>query len=125
MKAQKHGITRLINATRYSKQGLGFAWKHESAFREEVIASIVLVIAAFFLADNHIEVILLVGSCLIVMMVELINSAIEAVVDRIGTEHHPLAGAAKDVASAAVLMSLILFIFTWAVILINKITDWF
>lgn len=119
MKAQKHGIARLINATRYSKQGLSYAWKNESAFREEVLASTILIIVAFFVAENHLETIMLIGSCLIVMTVELLNSAIEAVVDRIGTEQHPLAGAAKDVASAAVLISLVLFILTWGLILIK------
>jgi len=119
MKPQKHGIIRILNATRYSKQGLCFAWKNESAFREEVVASIILIVSALFIADNHIETILLIGSCLIVLLVELINRAIEAVIDRISTEQHPRAGAAKDMGSAAVLLSLVLFVFTWAMIIFN------
>lgn len=118
MKAQHHGIKRLVNATRYSIKGFRFAWKNESAFREEIIASIFLLIACYFIAENSIEAILLVASIILVLIVELINSAIEAVVDRIGSEHHDLAGAAKDMGSAAVLVSLVLFIFTWVMIII-------
>ena len=118
MKPQRHGITRIINATRYSLQGLRFAWKNESAFREEVVMGFFLVIAAFFLGDNNIEVALMIGTCFFVMIVEIINSAIEAVVDRAGTEHNALAGAAKDMGSAAVMLSIGLLIMTWGLLLI-------
>ena len=119
MKPQRHGITRIINATRYSLQGLRFAWKNESAFREEVVMGFFLVIAAFFLGDNNTEIALMIGTCFFVMIVEIINSAIEAVVDRAGTEHNELAGAAKDMGSAAVMLSIGLLIMTWALLLTN------
>ena len=119
MKPQKHGITRIINATHYSLQGLRYAWKSESAFREEIVIGFFLVIAAFFVADNNIEIALLIGTCFFVVVTEIINSAIEAVVDRAGTEHHELAGAAKDMGSAAVMLSIGLLILTWGLLLSN------
>jgi len=79
MKPQVHGIKRILNATRYSAQGLVYAWKNESAFREEIVIGLPLIVAAFFLGENNIEITLLVASCLFVMIVEIINSAIEAV----------------------------------------------
>ena len=118
MKPQRHGITRIINATKYSLQGLRYAWKSESAFREEVVISFFLIISAFFLGDDNIEIALMIGTCLFVVIVEIINSAIEAVVDRAGTEHNALAGAAKDMGSAAVMLSIIILIITWGLLLI-------
>jgi len=119
MKTQRHGLPRIINATRFSVQGLCYAWKNESAFREEVVIGTVLIIAALFLGENHIEKALLICSCLFVLIIELINSAIEAVVDRIGEEKHILAGAAKDLGSAAVMLSLGVLIVTWLLLLTN------
>ena len=117
MKPQRHGITRIIKATQYSLQGLRFAWKNESAFREEVVIGFFLIIAAFFLGDNNIEIALMIGTCILVVITEIINSAIEAVVDRAGTEHHELAGAAKDMGSAAVMLSIVVLIITWGLVL--------
>ena len=119
MKAQHHGIRRIIKATKYSSQGLAYAWKNESAFREEVVIGFFLVIAAFFLGDNNIETALLIGSCFLVVIAEIINSAIEAVVDRAGSEHNELAGAAKDMGSAAVMISIILLLIIWGLLLSN------
>lgn len=119
MKPQRHGIVRIINATRFSFQGLGYAWKSESAFREEVVFGSLLFIAAFFVGDSNIEIALLIGTCFLVVIAEILNSAIEAVVDRIGTEKHELSGAAKDMGSAAVFLSLVLLILVWGLILIE------
>ena len=119
MKPQRHGIARIIKATGFSIKGLRYAWKSESAFREEVVIGLLLVIAAFFVGDNNIEIALLIGTCFIVVIVEIINSAIEAVVDRIGSEHHELSGAAKDMGSAAVFLSLALLIITWGLVFFN------
>ena len=80
--------------------------------------SFFLIISAFFLGDDNIEIALMIGTCLFVVIVEIINSAIEAVVDRAGTEHNALAGAAKDMGSAAVMLSIIILIITWGLLLI-------
>jgi len=100
-------------------QGLRFAWKNESAFREEVVIGFFLVIAALFLGENHTEKVLLISSCFFVLIVELINTAIEAAIDRVGEEKHKLAEAAKDLGSAAVMLSLGILIITWGLLLTN------
>lgn len=107
------GLRRIAYATRYSWQGLCAAWRHEAAFRLECMAALVLAPLGFWLGVTPIERVLLVGSLLIVLAVELLNSAIEAAVDRIGPEPHPLAGRAKDLGSAAVLVSLLLVLLVW------------
>jgi len=112
------GVKRFINAILFSIKGFKAAWKHEEAFRQEVLAFIIAVPSAFWLTDNNIERILLIASVVLVMIVELINSAVEAVVDRIGVEYHELAGRAKDIGSAAVMLSIMLAIATWSLILI-------
>lgn len=111
------GFTRVYKAAYYSYRGLLQAIKHEAAFQQEVILALVLVPLAFFLEVTTVERILLVGAVLFVMIVELLNTAVEAVVDRIGYEHHVLAGQAKDLGSAAVLVSIFLAIFVWVSIL--------
>jgi len=93
--------------------GFAFAWRNEAAFRQELVLAVFLVPAAFWLGRTPLEVAILVASCLFVLIVELVNSAIEAIVDRIGHEQHALAGAAKDMGSAAVLLSLLLLIALW------------
>ncbi len=114
MKATNSGVLRLFRATGYSIAGLWAAWKHEAAFREELILSLLLLPAALWLGDNHLERALLIGSLVLVLMVELLNSAIEAVVDDIhGNQRHPLAARAKDMASAAVFVSLCFATFVW------------
>ena len=101
------GIKRIINAFGYSMQGLRAAFKHESAFRQETALLIILLPIAILLGQNIVDYSILIGSLLLVIIVELLNSAVEAVVDRIGDEHHELAGRAKDIGSAAVFVSLV------------------
>lgn len=113
----KTGLTRLINATRYSKQGFQAVWKTEQAFRQEAILALILVPVAIFLPVAPIERLFLIATIFLVLIVEIINSAIEAVVDRFGPEIHPLSGKAKDLGSAAVLLALILCGLSWATIL--------
>ena len=113
-------VTRLIKATGYSFSGLRAAYQNEQAFRQEVWLCFILVPLAFYLTDIGIERALLIGVWLLVMITELMNSAIEAVVDRIGDEWHELAGRAKDIASAAVMMALLLAGITWFLIVIEK-----
>ncbi len=108
-----HGLKRVFNATRYSLQGLQAAFKHEAAFREEILLAAIMLPVAFWLDVTQVERILLVATVILVLLVELINSAIEAVVDRIGSEHHELSGRAKDIGSAAVLLAMLLTGYTW------------
>ncbi|MTD28975.1 diacylglycerol kinase [Erwinia sorbitola] len=112
------GLTRIIKAAGYSWKGILAAWQHEAAFRQEAIAAIVAVIVACWLDVDAITRVLLIGSVVMVIVVEIINSAIEAVVDRIGSELHPLSGRAKDMGSAAVLLTILLAIFVWIMLLV-------
>lgn len=115
-KPGKTGLRRIVNATLFSLAGLRTAWRGEAAFRQECLLAVVLVPAAFWLGVTAVERALLIGTCLLVLIVELLNTAIECVVDRVGTEHHELSGRAKDLGSAAVLVSLVLVAVTWGVI---------
>lgn len=108
------GIRRILRAFVFTAQGFGHAWKHEAAFRQEVILTLVLIPFAFWLGQTVVERAILIGVCMIVLIVEFLNSAIEATVDRIGTEQHELAGRAKDMGSAAVFLSLALVALVWA-----------
>lgn len=110
------GLRRIWKATRYSLQGLSAAWRHESAFRQELLLGLILLPISFWVANSWVEVAVLMSVCFLVLIVELLNSAIEAVVDRVGQEHHELAGQAKDMGSAAVMLSLILAAGTWVLI---------
>jgi diacylglycerol kinase (ATP) len=110
------GLTRIFNAFGYSMKGMRAALRYESAFRQEAALFVVLLPAAFWLGTSSIQFLLLVGSLLLVLIVELLNSAIEAVVDRIGDEHNELAGRAKDMGSAAVFISLVNVILIWGLI---------
>ncbi len=110
------GIRRIVNATRYSANGLRAAWQNEAAFRQELVLALLLVPIAIWLGQTAFERLLLICSCLLVLLVELINSAIEATVDRIGSEQHELSGRAKDLGSAAVLVSLVIVVLTWATV---------
>ena len=101
------GVQRLINATGYSIAGLAAAWRNEAAFRQEVLLTLVMTPFAFWLGDTMQQRALLIGSLLLVLIVELINSSIEAAIDRIGPQRHKLSGRAKDLGSAAVLVALI------------------
>lgn len=113
----KTGLTRIWNAFHYSLDGLRAAYRHEDAFRQEVWLAAVLVPIALFLPVSAIGKALMVASVLLVVIVELINSAVEATVDRISLEDHRLAKRAKDIGSAAVLISLINTIAVWALVL--------
>ena len=111
------GLTRIIKAIGYSWQGLIAAYKNEAAFRQELLLAAVLIPIAIWLADNVIQMALMITSVLLVMIVEILNSAIEAVVDRFGGELHELSGRAKDMASAAVFLALIYMTVIWALML--------
>ena len=112
------GLKRLIKATGYSMAGFRAAWKSEEAFRLEALLCLALTPVALWLADDGIEAALLIGSLILVAIVELLNSAIEMVVDRVGTEYHELSGRAKDIASAAVFLSLVNASVIWALVLL-------
>ncbi|MEN0586069.1 MULTISPECIES: diacylglycerol kinase [unclassified Kosakonia] len=111
------GFTRIIKAAGYSWKGVRAAWINEAAFRQESVAVILAIIIASWLDIDTMTRVLLIGSVTLVMIVEILNSAIEAVVDRIGSEFHELSGRAKDMGSAAVLMSILLALFTWIALL--------
>ena len=113
----KTGLRRLLNATRYSAEGLRAAFRHEDAFRQEVIAAVLLLPLALWLGNSGVERALLVFSVLLVLIVELLNSAVEATVDRISLENHALAKRAKDIGSAAVMVSLLNLLLMWALVL--------
>ena len=115
----KQGLTRLINALGYSRDGLRAAWKHEAAFREELLLAIIAIPLALFLGKNGVDRALMVGSILLVLIVEILNSAIEAVVDKASPEKHELAKRSKDMGSAAVLLSLLLAATVWALVLLS------
>ncbi|PPC75088.1 diacylglycerol kinase [Pokkaliibacter plantistimulans] len=118
MKPQRQGMSRLIHASIYSWQGLKLAWQHEAAIRQECMALLVLIPVACLLHVTALERALLIVSVFAVLVVELLNSAIEAVVDRIGHEMHPLSGQAKDMGSAAVLVTLMAAVGVWLCILL-------
>ncbi len=115
---EARGLRRIFNAFDCSMEGFRKCFKYEEAFRQEVFASFAVVPLGFWLGDGGVERALLVGSWLIVLIVELLNSSVEAVVDRVGTEHHKLSGRAKDIASAAVFMSIVFTAAVWALVLL-------
>jgi diacylglycerol kinase (ATP) len=110
------GLRRIVNATFFSFAGIKAAWQNEAAFRQECLLSAILIPAGVWLGQNAVERSLLIGSCLLVLIVELLNTAVEVVVDRVGTDHHRLSGQAKDLGSAAVFMSLVLTLVIWGLI---------
>ncbi len=113
----KTGLRRLINAFGYSIEGFKAAFKHEDAFRQEVFLAIVLIPLAFYLGKTSIEKALMIASVILVMIVELLNSAVEAAVDHTSTEHHALAKRAKDIGSAAVFFALAIVLVVWGLVL--------
>lgn len=113
---QSNGLRRIWNASLYSLAGIRATWKNEAAFRQEAILGMILIPAAFWYGTTAVERVLLIGSCLIVLIVELLNSAIEATIDRIGEDPHTLSGRAKDMGSAAVFISLWAVVMTWGLI---------
>jgi diacylglycerol kinase (ATP) len=114
------GIRRIILATRFSAQGIVGAWKHEAAFRQELTAAIVLTPVAAWLGRDAMEILMLLMSLVLVLIVELLNSAVEATVDRISQEHHDLAGRAKDMGSAAVFFSLVIVAAVWGTVIYQR-----
>lgn len=115
----KGGLSRVLNAARYSVQGLGAALRHEAAFRQELLLAVLLTPAAFWVGQTATQVILLHCSLVFVLIVELLNSAVEAVADAVSLEHNPLIGRAKDLGSAAVLLSLLMAGALWIVCTLN------
>ncbi|WP_373778368.1 diacylglycerol kinase [Glaesserella sp.] len=113
----KANFKRIVRATGYSIKGLKSAYIHEAAFRQEVWLSLVIIPLGLYLGNGAIEKVLLVGSVLLVLMAELLNSAVESVVDRIGPEYHELSGRAKDIGSAAVFVAMVITGMTWGLIL--------
>lgn len=121
-KPGKTGIERIIDAWGYSQQGLRATWKHEAAFRQEGYATLILTPCAFWLGDTFSQVALLLTTLYGILIAELINSAIESVVDRIGDEHHKLAGRAKDQGSAVVLVAIATTTIVWLLVALDKFT---
>jgi diacylglycerol kinase (ATP) len=111
------GMTRFMRAFSYSFQGFAHAWREEAAFRQEVCLSLLVIPAGLYLGRSGVERALLVCPMLLILVVEILNSAVEAVVDRSGTDRHPLAGMAKDMGSAAVMLSFILLGTVWLLVL--------
>ena len=117
MSPGKTGFACIIAATGNSINGIKDCWKHEAAYRQDVMLSAVLLVASFFVADTTAQWLHLVSPLFLLVIVESLNSAIEAVVDRIGTEYHDLSRRAKDIASAAVLFCLALIALSWGAII--------
>ena len=115
---KNRGPIRFFQAGVHSAQGLKAAYQNEEAFRQELFLAAILVVAAFYFDVSVIERLFMISVVILVLIVELLNSAIEAVVDRIGPEHHELSGRAKDIGSAAVSLSLMLVAIVWAGVLI-------
>lgn len=116
-KPGRTGVSRIAAAARYSARGLAACWRNEAAFRQEVLACLVLVPLGLWLGEGGLARALLLGSLLLVLVAEVINSALEAVVDRIGPEHHELSGRAKDLGSAAVFLALLNAALVWGLVL--------
>ena len=116
MKPGRTGVKRIFDATGYSIRGINACWNHEAAFRQDVVLSAILFITSFFLARSIEQWLLLVLPLMLILIVELLNSAIENAVDRIGTERHHLSGRAKDMGSAAVLLCWVVIGMSWIAI---------
>ncbi|WP_310446077.1 diacylglycerol kinase [Thiobacillus sp.] len=115
----KTGLRRLLNAIGYTWDGLRAAFKHEDAFRQEVFLALLLIPLALYLGSTGVERALMIAAVLGVLMVELLNSAVEAAVDRISLEHHLLIKRAKDMGSAAVMIALVNAVVVWALVLLG------
>jgi len=116
-KPNKTGLTRLFRAAACSRQGFRYIWKSEEAFRQEVALCSILLPTGLILGNGGVEQALLIGSVLQVLLVELINTAIECTIDRIGPEFHELSGNAKDLGSSAVMLSVVIAIIVWGLVL--------
>jgi len=116
----RRGLNRIWHATGYSLAGLKAGWG-ETAFRQEALVALVLIPAAFWLGNGWVEVAILIGTVTFILVVELLNTAIETAIDRIGPEWHDLSKRAKDMGSAAVLLSLLLCLGTWGAALFQRL----
>lgn len=125
VKPGNRGLRRLIAATKYSILGFKAAWRNEEAFRTEIRLGIFLVPAAFWLGQTVVEQLLLLLSCILVILMELANTAIESLVDRIGSEQHALSGQAKDLGSAMVLVANLTVLLVWGMIAWGRFGAWF
>lgn len=121
-KPGRTGISRIIHAAGYSYQGLKACYRHEAAFRQELLLCALLAPLSFLATPYLVESALLISTLIIVLITELLNSAVEAVVDRIGHEYHDLSGRAKDIGSAAVFLSLLLVAVVWSLVIFK---NWF
>lgn len=119
-KVQKKGLTRIVNAAKYSMKGFKAGLINEAAIRQEFVLAIILSVLSAFIYTSVTQLILLIVMPWLTVCVELLNSGIEAVVDRIGSEFHELSGRAKDLGSAAVFVMLILTLFTWVAVIIEN-----
>ena len=123
-KVQKKGLVRIFNAYKYSMKGFKAGLENEAAIRQEFVLAIILtIVACVFFNNDVVKLILLIAMPWLTVVAELLNSGIEAVVDRIGTEYHELSGRAKDLGSAAVFVMLVLTLLTWVLILVNNYTS--
>ena len=122
-KVQKKGLVRIFNAYKYSMKGFKAGLENEAAIRQEFVLATILTIASVFVFDGVSQLILLIAMPWLTVVAELLNSGIEAVVDRIGTEYQELSGRAKDLGSAAVFVMLVLTLLTWVLILVNNYTS--
>jgi len=109
----RRGPLHFLDALRYSMQGFQAAWRNETAFRQLCALAVPLVPLAFWISRTTVELILMLGACALVLMAEMFNSAIEAIVDRISTAEHPLSGQAKDLGSAGTFCTMMLFLLVW------------
>ena len=114
------GWQRVLRAFDYSRQGLSSAFRHEAAFRQELALGVPMVLAAWWVAPTPLQALALVAVVVLVWIVELLNSGLEALADAVSVEHHPLIGRAKDLGSAAGMMSLVLAALTWAVVIASR-----
>ena len=115
----KTGVVRIVHAFFNSCAGLADAWRNESAFRQEILLAAILIPVAFYITPNAAERALLVATVLLVIIVELLNTGVEAAIDRISFDHHTLSKRAKDIGSAAVFVALLLLASVWALILLR------
>ncbi|AKH68641.1 diacylglycerol kinase [Spongiibacter sp. IMCC21906] len=122
-KPGRSGFSRIAAATEYSIKGLRAAWHHEEAFRQEAIFALIMLPLAFWLGQGATQTGLLIASVVLLVVVELINSAIEAAIDRIGSERHPLSGQAKDIGSAAVMITLLLCFTVWGLVIAERLSS--
>jgi diacylglycerol kinase (ATP) len=118
-KPGESGLKRILSAVGYSAKGLQSCWRNEAAFRQEIVACVIMVPLALWLGESGVERAVLIGVLLLVLIVEVLNSSVEAVVDRIGHEHHELSGLAKDQGSAAVLLSIVNAGIVWLLVLFS------